>query len=156
VYCGLKNMHADPRGGGRTGSTGGGAPIEREATQARAEQLFDGEGLEPWTDSDLSNTCPPWDEVLIGCFAGVTTILARGFGQDVPSKLDGKLIAAGSGGNVILHAMNSTADHSAFARWENGKLIRALSVSADDGILEDQGKQFAFELPYWSGSHPPV
>ena len=48
---------------------------------------FQTEKLEPIGDGDLSYTCPPDNEVHIGCFPGVSVVAAKEFGIDYPSKL---------------------------------------------------------------------
>jgi hypothetical protein len=50
--------------------------------------------------------------------------------------------------------MHSVVDWFACAIWEGGKLVRALSLSPDSGILEDIGPRRPFEEPYWAGKHP--
>jgi hypothetical protein len=104
-------------------------------------------------DGNLSNTSPPDNELHIGYFPGVSVIAAKEFGIDYPSRLPEKFIAAGKG-VVTLHAMHSVVDWFAFAQWANGKLLRSLSLSPDNGIMEDIGKRLPFEKPYWSGEHP--
>lgn len=130
--------------------------LDREATQKLATALFPDEKLEPIGEGDLSYTCPPNNELHIGCFPGVTVIAAKEFGLDRPSKLPQRFIAAGGGGTISLHAMHSVVDWFAFATWENGRLVRSLSVAPDNGIIEDIGPHLAFEEPYWSGAHPAV
>jgi hypothetical protein len=100
--------------------------------------LFPREKLEPIGDGDLSNTCPPDDEIHIGCFSGVSVIAAKEFGIDYPSKLHQRFIAAGGNGVVTLHAMHSAVDWFAYAIWVSRKLVRSLSLSPDSGILEDR------------------
>ena len=131
-------------------------PLDRVATQKLADTLFPGEKLEPIGDGDLSFTCPPDDEVHIGCFPGVSVVAAKEFGIDYPSKLDQRFIAAGGNGTVTLHAMHSVVDWFAYATWANGKLTRSLSLSPGSGIMEDVGQRLAFEEPFWSGEHPAV
>ncbi len=130
--------------------------LDREATQKLADSLFPGEKLEPIGDGDLSYTCPPDNEVHIGCFPGVSVVAAKEFGIDYPSKLHQRFIAAGGKGTVTLHAMHSVVDWFAYAMWANGKLVRSLSLSPDSGIMEDIGQHLPFEEPYWSGAHPAV
>jgi hypothetical protein len=130
--------------------------LDREATQRLAGTLFPGEKLDPSGDGDLSYTCPPDNELHIGCFPGVSVVAAREFGIDYPSRLPQRFIAAGGGGTIILHAMHSVVDWFAYAKWSNGKLLRSLSLSPDSGILEDIGPRLSFEEPYWSGRHPAV
>lgn len=130
--------------------------LDREATQRLARTLFPGEKLELLGDGDLSDTCPPDDELYIGCFQGVSVVAAKEFGIDYPSKLAKRFVAAGSSGTIFLHAMHSVVDWFAYAKWANGKLLRTLSLSPDGGILEDIGQRLPFEEPYWSGEHPAI
>jgi len=130
--------------------------LDRDATSKLASALFPGEKLEPIGNGDLSYTCPPDDEIHIGCFPGVSIVAAKEFGIDCPSKLPRRFIAAGGGGVVTLHAMHSVVDWFAYAMWVDGKLVRSLSLSPDSGILEDIGPHLPFEKPYWSGEHPAV
>lgn len=37
--------------------------------------------------------------------------------------------------------------------WEKGRLVRALSLASDDGVIEDIGSRLAFEDKYWAGQH---
>jgi hypothetical protein len=131
-----------------------GAKLDRDATLKLAQDLFPNEKLEPIGAGDLSYTCPPDDELHIGCFPGVSVVAAKEFGIDRPSRLPQPFIAAGGSGTVYLHAMHSVVDWFAYAKWANGRLVRSLSLSPDDGILEDIGERLAFEEPYWAGGHP--
>jgi hypothetical protein len=131
-------------------------PLDQEATQKLASTLFPGEKLEQIGDGNLSYTCPPNDEVHIGCFPGVSVIAAKEFGIDYPSKLPQRFIDAAGNGIATLHAMHSVVDWFAYATWANGKLVRSLSLSPDSGIMEDIGQRLPFEEPFWSGNHPAV
>ncbi|WUH98007.1 hypothetical protein OHR68_31560 [Spirillospora sp. NBC_00431] len=44
-------------------------------------------------------------------------------------------------------------DWLAFAVWEDGQLIRSLSLSPDGGVMENIGEPLSFEAPYWAGEH---
>lgn len=127
--------------------------LDRKQTLALARELFRGETLKPLDDVTLSCTCPPDNELCVGCFPGVTVIAAKEFGIDRPSMLEHKFIEAGGSGTVTLHAMHSVVDWFAFARWSNGKLVRSLSLSPDCGIIEDIGAKLPFEVPFWMGEH---
>ena len=133
---------------------GRGPQIDREATLQLAASLFPNDKLEAIGEGDLSYTCPPNDELHIGCFPGVSILAAKEFGIDYPSKLPARFISAGEGGAIYLHAMHSVVDWLAFAQWINGKIVRSLSLSPDNGILEDIGPRLRFEEPFWSGQHP--
>lgn len=132
-----------------------GAPhLDRDASLQLATRLFPKDKLELIGDGDLSYTCPPDDELHIGCFPGVSILAAKEFGIDCPSKVPDPFISEGTNGAIYLHAMHSVVDWLAFAQWKNGKLLRSLSLSPDRGILEDIGQRFDFEEPFWSGQHP--
>src|SRR5688572_19395604 len=46
-------------------------------------------------------------------------------------------------------------DWLAFAVWEDSQLVRSMSLSPDNGIMENIGEPYSFELlPYWAGEHP--
>jgi hypothetical protein len=130
--------------------------LDRDATAKLATGLFPKDKLSPLDDGDLCNTSPPDDEICIGCFPGVSIVAAKEFGIDYPSKTPASFIEAGGRGTVTVHAMHSVVDWFAFAQWRNGRLVRALSVSPDSGILEDIGAKLPFEEPYWAGKHPAV
>ena len=128
--------------------------LDRRATQQLAAGLFPTDRLEPIGNGSLFYTCPPGNEVHIGCFPGVTILAAKEFGIDHPSRLPARFIAAGGSGTIYLHAMHSAVDWLAFAKWVDGKLIRALSLSPDSGVIEDIGQRLPFEEPFWAGQHP--
>ena len=131
-----------------------GPAYDRAATLQLAARLFPDEQLEPLDDGDLSYTCPPDDEVHIGCFPGVSVVAAKEFGIDHPSRLSPRLRDTLGMRTVYLHAMHSVVDWFAFAVWKDGELQRSLSLSPDSGIMEDIGACLPFEAPYWSGEHP--
>ena len=130
--------------------------LDRDRTLRLARTLFPGETLKPLGDGTLSDTCPPDNEIDIGCFPGASVVAAKEFGIYRPSTLERRLIEAGGRGTVTLHAMHSVVDWFAFACWSDGKLVRSLSLSPDSGIIEDIGAKLPFEQPYWAGEHPTV
>jgi hypothetical protein len=93
----------------------------------------------------LSYTCPPSNEIHIGCFPVVSILAAKEFGIDYPSKLPAPFFSVEGGGTVYLRAMHSVVDWFAYAQWINGKFVRSLSLSPDSGILEDIGRRLPFE-----------
>ncbi len=130
--------------------------LDRDATFRLAAQLFPEDRLVPLDDVDLSYTSPPDDEIHIGCFPGLSVVAAKEFAIDCPSKLRPNFLAGTGAQFVYLHAMHSVVDWFAFAVWRAGKLERSLSLSPDDGVLEDIGQRMFFEHPYWSGQHPAI
>src|SRR5512143_3817961 len=93
--------------------------LDRDQTLKLARKLFPHEKLAPLGDGNLSFTCPPDNELHIGCFPGVSVVAAKEFGIDYPSKLPQQFIAAGGNGVVTLHAMHSVVDWFAYAMWTN-------------------------------------
>jgi hypothetical protein len=132
----------------------GASDLDRAATQQFVQRLFPNVKLEEIGEGDLSYTDPRDGEIFAGCYSGVSIVAAEDFGIDNPSKLPSSFISAGEGGTVLLHAMHSVVDWFAFAQWSDGRLVRSLSLSPDNGIIEDIGERMPFEEPYWSGKHP--
>ncbi len=130
--------------------------LDRAATAALAKKLFPSEKLEPLSDGTLSFTCPPDNELAIGCYPGLSIVAAKEFGIDRPSKLPAHFLESSPGHTIYLHAMHSVVDWFAYAIWEDGKLQRSLSLSPDSGVIEDLGNRLPFEESYWSGEHPAV
>lgn len=128
--------------------------LDGEATRRLAEALFPEERLSLAGEADLSRADPPDRELRIGCFPGVAIVAAEEFAIDHPSKLAPRFLGAGAGERVTLLAMHGVVDWFAYARWADGELQRSLSVSPDDGVMEDLGQRLPFEAPYWAGEHP--
>jgi hypothetical protein len=45
-------------------------------------------------------------------------------------------------------------DWFGFAIWEDGALLRSLSLAPGEGIVENIGPALPFEVPFWAGEHP--
>jgi len=50
--------------------------------------------------------------------------------------------------------MHSVSDWLGYAVWQDGVLLRSLSLSPDSGITEDIGAPLPFEASFWAGEHP--
>lgn len=134
------------------------ALVNGQPDRARSEQLaallFPKEKLTPLPEGRLGLTCPPRSELCVGCFPGVDVIAAKAFAIDHPSQLAPVFLRCAGGRTVYLHAMHSVVDWFAFAVWRDGRLVRSLSVSPENRVMEDIGTRMDFELPYWQGKHP--
>lgn len=128
--------------------------LDRTASLALAQAMFPDESLTEAGDGKLCYTNPPDDEIFVGVFPGVSIIAAGEFDIDFPSQLPERFLRTLRFRKVYLHAMHSAIDWFAFAIWQDGELIRALSLSPDSGILEDLGTKLDFEAPFWNGEHP--
>lgn len=130
------------------------APDEAATASFVASLLPDRRFTAP-TAADLSCTYVSDDGIVVaGCFPALRIAVTTQVAMDRPSEMPPQYIAAK--GTTIVHAMHSVVDWFAFAVWEDGVLRRSLSVAPDEGVIEDIGNQFAFEIPYWSGAHPAI
>ncbi|WP_329575507.1 hypothetical protein OG500_01395 [Kitasatospora sp. NBC_01250] len=128
-----------------------GAP-DLERTTAMMRCLYPGWGIEATSGSTLADGAhPPDGRVYAGSWPGVDLVCDGRVMVDLPSRLPDELVAASAGRRMVLHAMHSVVDWLAFGVWEDGRLIRSLSLSPDSGIAEDIGDPLAFEQPYWAG-----
>ncbi|MFF0387589.1 DUF6928 family protein [Kitasatospora sp. NPDC004615] len=107
---------------------------------------------EPWALAEA--LYPPEGTVCALSVPGLDLICDQEVMLGLPSQLPEHLVAAGRGRRLYLHAMHSVSDWLAFAVWDDGRLVRSLSLSPDGGIVEDIGERLPFELPYWEGRYP--
>lgn len=126
-----------------------------DRTTAMMRRLYPGWEIE---ECDGSNLCdgvyPPEGTAYAASWPGVEVIGDQRVMIDFPSELPEHLVAASAGRRLVLHAMHSVVDWLAFAVWEDGRLVRSVSLSPDCGVLENIGEPLPFELPYWAGERP--
>ncbi|WP_046726960.1 DUF6928 family protein [Streptomyces humi] len=128
---------------------------DRDRTAAMMRRLYLGWEIEECEGSTLwDGVYPPKGTVYAASWPGVEVIGDQGVMIDLPSQLPGRLVAASAGRRLVLHAMHSVVDWLAFAVWEDGRLVRSLSLSPDSGVVENIGEPLPFELPYWAGNRP--
>jgi hypothetical protein len=105
--------------------------------------------------SSLGDACyPPNGVVYAGSFPGIDILCDQQVLVDRPSELPAHLLGASAKRRVILVAMYSATDWLAYAVWEDGALVRSLSLSPDSGVIEDTGTRLPFEDPFWAGQNP--
>ncbi|MEU8664801.1 DUF6928 family protein [Actinoplanes philippinensis] len=134
----------------------------RRGGQSRADEaetvvrrLSPGYQVTPIRDGTLFEDCyPPDDVAFAAVLPGAVVLCDRRLVAATPSELPHRLLAEAAGRRVLLHAMHSVSDALTFAVWEDGRLIRSLSVSPDTGVVEDLGEPLPFERPYWAGERP--
>ncbi|MFJ9567108.1 DUF6928 family protein [Streptomyces fuscichromogenes] len=128
---------------------------DRDRTVAMLRRLYPGREFEECDGSTLwDGGYPPNGTVYAASWPGVDVIGDQRVMIDRPSRLPAHLVAAGAGRRLVLHAMHSAVDWLAFAVWEDGRLVRSLSLSPDSGVMENVGRPLPFELPYWAGDRP--
>ncbi|MFE6359856.1 DUF6928 family protein [Streptomyces sp. NPDC057806] len=131
----------------------GAADLDRTAAMMR--RLYPGCEIEKCEGSTLwDGVYPPKGTAYAASWPGVEVIGDQSVMMDAPSELPGHLVAASAGRRLVLHAMHSVVDWLAFAVWEDGRLVRSLSLSPDCGIIENIGEPLTFEQPYWAGDRP--
>ncbi|WP_420037711.1 DUF6928 family protein [Streptomyces sp. cg28] len=131
----------------------GAANLERTSVMMR--RLNPSCEIEVSHGSDLyEGVYPTEGTAYAASWPGVEIVCDRRVMIDSPSRLPEHLVAASADRRLVLHAMHSVVDWLAFAVWEDGRLIRSLSLSPDDGIIENIGEPLPFELPYWAGDRP--
>ncbi|WP_405555675.1 DUF6928 family protein [Streptomyces sp. NBC_01171] len=131
----------------------GAADLDRTVTMMR--RLYPGWQIEECEGSTLwDGVYPPKGTTYAASWPGVDVIGDQRVMIDAPSQLPEHLVAASAGRRLVLHAMHSVVDWLAFAVWEDGRLVRSMSLSPDSGIIENMGEPLPFELPYWAGDRP--
>jgi hypothetical protein len=125
--------------------------VDGQACERLLSILFPGQRFVLEAESDLTETYPSRDVVLVACFPGMSIVVASEFGIDRPSELPEHFVRQAGDGDVMLHAMHSVSDWTGFAVWKAGRLQRSLSISADNCIIESLGIALPAEAPFWSG-----
>lgn len=125
---------------------------DRKASKLLGERLANG-SLEIVGEGCLSDAINPDGRIFAASYPGVSLYCDSELAVARPSALEA-LAARVPHRTVLSHAMAGGVDWFAFSVWSGGVLERALSVSPDDGVIEDFGTPLACELPYWGGEHP--
>lgn len=99
---------------------------------------------------------PPDGLVYAGSFPGIDVLCDQQVMVDRPSQLPAHLREPGAGRRMILHVMHSVNDWFAYAVWQDGVLLRSLSLGPDSGVVEDIGTPLPFETPFWAGEHAVI
>jgi hypothetical protein len=147
--CLVAQSQGDPRG-----ILTGYPALDEAETANLVASLFPGARLDSPTSTALWDAYMSDTSVVAGCFPGLQIIVAGEVAVDRPSELSARFIA--DKGTTILHAMHSVVDWFAFGIWHDGRLVRSLSVSPDNGVVESIGEPLTFEKPFWDGKHPAV
>jgi hypothetical protein len=128
--------------------------LDRDASRALAKRLFPGYGLKEESDGTLDLLNPDDNQLFVGHFGDLRVVAHSDLGGDYPSRIAQKWLDPSFGSSAYVHATHSVVDWLAFGLWRNGELVRALSVSPDNGVQEQVGVPLDFERPYWDGKHP--
>ena len=128
---------------------------DRAVARELAEAFFSGTATPIDDGTLLENANPSHGDAFFGCYPGLTVVATEAASIDRPATLHPVFLDAAKGKSLYLHAMHSVVDWFAFAVWgPDGTLRRSLSLSPDEGIVENIGDPLPFEKPYWAGEHP--
>jgi len=132
--------------------------LDRDAASALVAATHPGwTGTATFTESLPDCVYPPDGVVYAGSFPGIDVLCDQQAMVDRPSsQLAAHLLAPGAHRKTILHGMHSVVDWFGYAIWEDGVLLRSLSLAPDEGIIENIGPPLPFEAPFWAGEHPAV
>lgn len=134
-------------------------PADPARTSAMMRRLYPGREIEERGAAEggvclWAGVYPPEGTVYAASWPAVEAVGDQRVMIDRPSALPEHLVAASAGRRLVLHAMHSVVDWLAFAVWEDGRLVRSLSLSPDSGVIENIGAPLPFELPHWAGDRP--
>ena len=117
--------------------------------------MLPGYAVEPVGEGTLMDwVYPPEGITYATVLAGAELLCDRRLVLDRPSELPEHVCRAGAGRRIVMHGMHSVVDWLAFAVWEDGELVRSLSLSPGGGVQDNIGEPYDFELPFWAGDHP--
>lgn len=131
-----------------------GPQLDRNASRELVERLFPDVKFNEDSDGQLAFLNPDNGQVFAGWYPGLRIVAHPDLAIDYPSKIDRRWLDPKLSGSAYVHLTHSVVDWFAFGLWRNGKLVRSLSVSPDNGVLEQIGDPLTFEAPYWAGQQP--
>ncbi|GAA2558626.1 hypothetical protein GCM10010435_32110 [Winogradskya consettensis] len=110
---------------------------DRVRAEELVRQIHPGYAVTPIEDGLLWDWCyPPDDVTYVAMLPGAELLCDRRLILDRPSELPEDLLRAGAGRRIVMHGMHSVSDWLGFAVWDDGVLVRSLSLSPDSGIVE--------------------
>ncbi|MFF5214824.1 DUF6928 family protein [Micromonospora sp. NPDC000442] len=89
--------------------------------------------------------------VAAGSAGSLDLVTWSGLSETHPSTLTPLVHSVDVNRSAYLVLMDSTVDWAAFACWSGGALLRSVSISFDDGVIEAVGEPLAFEHDFWGG-----
>ncbi|MET0425557.1 MAG: hypothetical protein ABW046_16940 [Actinoplanes sp.] len=133
----------------------GAVPSTAAEAEALVRTIHPGHEVTPSEGGFLTRLSYPPDNVTYATvLAGAEILCDNRLVLNRPSELPAHLVKLGADRRILMHGMHSGVDWHCFAVWENGTLIRSLSLSPGGGIAENIGEPFAFERSFWAGDHP--
>jgi hypothetical protein len=129
--------------------------LDREAALGVARRLYPQAEVTLLADGTLgANSLPEEGEIYVAGFPGLTIVSILESAGDYPSRTPLVMRGAVATRFAYAHSMHSAVDWFAYAIWDDARLVRALSLAPEDGIIENVGPPLPFERPYWAGEFP--
>jgi hypothetical protein len=126
---------------------------DRRAAQDLARGLYPATTLVETGETMLDFALWPYDdEVFVGAYGDALVVCDRRlFGLDDDARRVADTIACALPGSCCgVLVLNSVLEGTWFRWYEKGVLMRDVFVTADDGIVVDQGERLPVEAPYWA------
>ncbi len=89
-------------------------------------------------------------------FDGLDLISARSLAVNRVTEMSDMVTELAGERHVAAVWMHSGTDYMGIGPWANGRLLRAVSMSSADGIIENVGEPLSFEAPFWEGRRPVI
>jgi hypothetical protein len=124
---------------------------DAERTAALVADIFPGYEVESVRGWPLADSTYPDDDIVYALSAtGIDIMCDKRFIHYKPSELPAHVLDVAAGRRVVLCAVHSVDDSFGYAVWNGGELVRSLSVSLPQQIIEDIGEPLEFERPFWA------
>ncbi|MDA1359354.1 hypothetical protein O1R50_06960 [Glycomyces luteolus] len=128
-------------------------PFDPVASAELAEAVLGAPVSEVGRAPLAASTWPEAPEISAVSFPDFDLVCFKPLAQDRPSDLTEWIRAMSPAGNACGVFMYSVYDYLSMAVWEHGDVRRSLSLTPDEGILEDLGERYPFETAFWNGDH---
>lgn len=129
-----------------------GLSLDPDAAARVARGLYPAARLVETGETVLDFALWPYeDELFVGAYERALLVCDRrlfGMDEDARRIADtvGTALPGGQGGVLVLHSVISGCW---FRRYEHGRVVREVYVTAEDGVVIDQGERLPAERPYW-------
>ncbi|MGA5033364.1 DUF6928 family protein [Streptomyces cellulosae] len=97
---------------------------------------------------------PEGEAACVASFPSFDVICSRKIALDHPSDFVSEAARLAGRRSAYAVCMDSSEDWASILSWSPSGLIRAVSLSPGSGVIEDVGKKFPFEWPFWDGQRP--
>ncbi len=131
-----------------------GAVADPDATDDFIRAAFADSTPSAVASTDMSALASAADDEIFAAHYGDMSVLAgRSLSTTTPEELTEFVTGLAPDRTVLLLSLDPEKSAGTFARWENGRLVRAFAASPAV-IHDDHGLPFPFESAFWAGERP--